>query len=60
MDGSVARTSRKREGLKDYRKVSKTGEKGKMLERKKEENTAERQINCLKARYRHIPKANLN
>lgn len=29
MDGSVARTSRKSEGLKDYWKVSRTGERGK-------------------------------
>lgn len=35
MDGSVARTSRKSEGLKDYRKVSRTGGKGEILEGKK-------------------------
>lgn len=57
MDGSVARTSWKSEGLKDYWKVSRTGEKGKMLEGKKRQkkpaqkldaNTLQRQIHHIK------------
>lgn len=35
MDGSVARTSRKSEGLKDYWKVSRIGERGKCWRGKK-------------------------
>lgn len=42
MDGSVARTSRKSEGFKDYRKVSRTGEKGEMFERKKKRKTQQK------------------
>lgn len=63
MDGSVARTSRQSEGLKDYWKVSRAGERGKMLEGKKRKtlqkgkkktaqkldaNTLQRQIHHIK------------